>query len=54
MLANNEVGTVQPLAEVAAVVRERAPAAVLHTDAVQAFVWLDVARRGGAGAARRR
>jgi cysteine desulfurase len=43
MLANNEVGTVQPLAEVAAVVRERAPGAVLHTDAVQAFSWLDVA-----------
>ena len=43
MLANNEVGTVQPLAEVAAVVRDRAPDAVLHTDAVQAFPWLDVA-----------
>ena len=43
MLANNEVGTVQPLAEVAAVVRDRAPGAVLHTDAVQAFPWLDVA-----------
>ncbi|HYX43454.1 MAG TPA: cysteine desulfurase family protein [Acidimicrobiales bacterium] len=43
MLANNEVGTVQPLAEVAAVVRDRAPRAVLHTDAVQAFPWLDVA-----------
>ena len=43
MLANNEVGTVQPLAEVAAVVRERAPGAVLHSDAVQAFPWLDVA-----------
>jgi cysteine desulfurase len=39
MLANNEVGTVQPLAAV----RELAPAAVLHTDAVQAFPWLDVA-----------
>src|SRR5205814_2670745 len=43
MLANNEVGTIQPLADVAALVRERAPAAVLHTDAVQAFPWLDVA-----------
>jgi cysteine desulfurase len=43
MLANNEVGVVEPLADVAAVVRERAPAAVLHTDAVQAFLWLDVA-----------
>ncbi len=44
MLANNEIGTVQPLARVAEVVRDRAPRAVLHTDAVQAFSWLDVAR----------
>jgi cysteine desulfurase len=43
MLANNEVGTVQPLAEVAAVVRARSPQAALHTDAVAAFAWLDVA-----------
>jgi len=43
MLANNEVGTIEPLAGVAALVRERAPRAVLHTDAVQAFPWLDVA-----------
>ncbi|MGI8686185.1 MAG: cysteine desulfurase family protein [Acidimicrobiales bacterium] len=43
MLANNEVGVVQPLAEVATVVRRNAPNAVLHTDAVQAFGWLDVA-----------
>jgi cysteine desulfurase len=43
MLANNEVGTVQPVAAVAALVRARAPRAVVHTDAVQAFPWLDVA-----------
>jgi len=43
MLANNEVGTVQPLAEVVALARERSPEAVVHTDAVQAFQWLDVA-----------
>ena len=43
MLANNEVGTVQPLDAVATIVRDRAPNAVLHTDAVQAFPWLDVA-----------
>lgn len=42
MLANNEVGTIQPLAAVAELVRERSPGAVLHTDAVQAFPWLDV------------
>jgi cysteine desulfurase len=46
MLANNEVGTVQPLAGVAEVVRRLAPSAVLHTDAVQAFPWLDVASLG--------
>jgi len=43
MLANNEVGTIQPLDRVAALVRDRAPEAVLHTDAVQAFQWVDVA-----------
>jgi cysteine desulfurase len=40
MAANNEVGTVQPLAEVAEVVRRSAPRAALHTDAVQAAPWL--------------
>jgi cysteine desulfurase len=43
MAANNEVGTIQPLAEAAEVVRRLAPTAVLHTDAVQAFCWTDVA-----------
>ncbi len=43
MLANNEIGTVQPLAEVIEVVRRRSPRAVVHTDAVQAVPWLDVA-----------
>lgn len=42
MLVNNEVGTVQPLDEVVEVVRRRAPAALVHTDAVQALPWLDV------------
>lgn len=42
MLVNNETGIVQPLAEVVALVHERAPRAVLHTDAVQAPQWLDV------------
>jgi len=45
MLANNEVGTVQPLDAVRDVVHDRAPSAVIHTDAVQAFPWLDVATR---------
>ena len=42
MLVNNEVGTIQPLEQVAALVREHAPRARLHTDAVQAVPWLDV------------
>jgi cysteine desulfurase len=41
-LVNNEVGTVQPLHEVAEVVRRAAPGALLHTDAVQALPWLDL------------
>lgn len=45
MLVNNEVGTVQPLEDIAAVVRDRAPRALLHTDAVQALTWVDVAAR---------
>jgi cysteine desulfurase len=43
MLVNNEIGTIQPLAEIARLVRQRAPRALLHTDAVQAVPWLDVA-----------
>lgn len=42
MSVNNEVGTIQPLHEVAAAVRARAPRALLHTDAVQAVSWTDV------------
>jgi cysteine desulfurase len=43
MLVNNEVGTIQPFDDVERIVRERAPGALLHTDAVQAVPWLDVA-----------
>ena len=43
MLVNNEVGTTQPLGEVINLVGERAPRAVVHTDAVAAFPWIDVA-----------
>lgn len=42
MAANNETGIIQPLAEIAALVRERAPQARLHTDAVQAVASLDI------------
>ena len=48
MLVNNEVGTIQPLADVARLVRARSPRAVLHTDAVQAVPWLDVAEAASA------
>ena len=43
MLANNETGVVQHLDEIRAILDEHAPNALLHTDAVQAFPWLDVA-----------
>lgn len=52
MFANNEVGTVQPIAEIAGVIREhgagRDHRIALHTDAVQAPEWfnLDVAELG--------
>ena len=39
-LANNEVGTVQPIAELAALTSDRG--IPLHTDAVQAAGWLDL------------
>lgn len=42
MTANNEVGTVQPVAEVVEIVRDLAPRALVHTDAVQAAGWLDL------------
>lgn len=42
MTANNEVGTIQPIAEVARIARERNPRVVVHTDAVQAAGTLDI------------
>ena len=47
MAVNNEVGTVQPVAEVADAVRARAPRAALLVDAVQAAPWADVASLAG-------
>ena len=44
MAVNNETGLIQPIDEAAAVVRAEAPDAVIHSDAVQAFCWTDVAR----------
>ena len=46
MLANNEIGTIQPVAEISRMVkeavRERKQTIVLHTDAVQAAGYLDI------------
>jgi cysteine desulfurase len=43
MAVNNETGALQPLEAVALAVRELAPDALVHTDAVQAVAWLDPA-----------
>jgi cysteine desulfurase len=40
---NNETGAINDLGALAEVVREHAPRALLHTDAVQAMTWLDLA-----------
>ena len=44
MHANNEVGTLQPIAEIAQIVREHG--ALMHTDAVQSFGKLPPTCRG--------
>lgn len=38
MMVNNETGCIFPIAEIAAGLREKAPKALLHTDAVQGFL----------------
>jgi cysteine desulfurase len=43
MGVNNETGVITPMADVAAVVRQYAPEAVLHCDAVQAAAWMPLA-----------
>ena len=42
MAVNNEVGSISPVAEIATFVREHAPRALVHTDAIQAPCWLDL------------
>ncbi len=42
MLANNETGTVQPIAEIAQLVKERRPDVLVHTDAVQVIAKVPV------------
>ncbi len=41
---NNETGSITPLQQVARIVRDEAPGALLHTDAVQAMNWIDLAK----------
>ncbi len=45
MVANNEVGVVQPTAALADAVARRAPSAAIHADAVQAAAWLALPER---------
>ncbi len=42
MAANNEVGTIEPVAEVARIAKARNPNVVVHTDAVQAAGAIDI------------
>jgi cysteine desulfurase len=43
MLVNNEVGTIQPMRRITRLVSKRSPLAAIHTDAIQAINWVDVA-----------
>lgn len=42
MTVNNELGTIQPIEELAKAVRRARQGTIFHTDAVQAPLWLDV------------
>ncbi|MEP1123932.1 MAG: cysteine desulfurase family protein [Ilumatobacter sp.] len=42
MTVNNEVGSINDIAQVARIVRRFAPGALVHTDAVQAPSWIDL------------
>ena len=42
MLANNEVGTIEPIAEAARIIKEKNPHTAFHTDAVQAVGTLEM------------
>jgi len=41
MYANNEIGTIQPIAEIAKLIKSANPKTLFHTDAVQAVNYLD-------------
>jgi cysteine desulfurase len=42
MAANNEVGTIQPIAEISRIARSKNPKVIVHTDAVQAAGAMDI------------
>lgn len=42
MLVNNEIGSIQPIAEISKLIRRLSPNALLHCDAVQAYGKLDI------------
>jgi len=42
MLVNNEIGSIQPIAQISKLVRKLSPNALIHCDAVQAFGKLDI------------
>ncbi|MBT95154.1 MAG: cysteine desulfurase [Acidimicrobiaceae bacterium] len=41
-LVNGETGVIQDLAAISTVVKEKSPATLIHTDAVQAIPWMDM------------
>ena len=43
MVVNNETGVIADLTSLSRIVRTTAPSAVLHSDAVQAYCWTDIA-----------
>ena len=47
MAVNNETGVRQPIADIAAAVHDIAPEALVHSDAVQALPWFDLAEIAG-------
>ncbi|MEC9034316.1 MAG: aminotransferase class V-fold PLP-dependent enzyme, partial [Actinomycetota bacterium] len=44
MTANNETGVINPITDIAELLEERFPSTYLHTDAVQATAWMDLAK----------
>ena len=44
MTANNETGVINPITDIAELLEERFPSTYMHTDAVQATAWMDLAK----------